>query len=903
MLGHRVLSAWAKSNRNEESLSLRRHSEDAGAVAVHLWEWLPSSTRAYLSAGRSDAEARVLARWLACTHDIGKLSPAFAVQVEPLAGRMRDAGLAMSRTIGRRTDTPHSIVSHRALVTYLHERGWSRRTAATYAVVAGGHHGVPPQVGHLAVAEDRSHYGGPEWAEARTELLEHLTALAGADRYLEQWAQNPLSPEQQALWTAFVIMADWISSSDLFPLGDRGESEETAADAWEALALPPPWCASPRATVDELITTRFGLPGEARANMLQRAVADAASSMNEPGMLVIEAPMGIGKTEAALMASEYLAARFGQGGVFVALPTMATSNAMFDRVLRWIEAQDSISTASAVLAHGKASLQDRYRGLMRRGGFNDVGRDEPQPEHACTAEVVAHHWLSGRKKGLLANFAVGTIDQLLFAGLKAKHLVLRHLGLVNKIVVVDEVHAADHFMMRFLARVLEWLGAYRVPVIIMSATLPTAQRIALVRAYESGRGWDGDDAALRGNIEYPAVTVIDGQRRVIDVPGDSEITRVELERLDDDPAALLERVRSALVEGGCIGIVRNTVARAQETARLLEQHFPGEIVLLHSRFVAQHRADLESHLVGELGRDGRRPIRRIVVGTQVIEQSLDIDFDLMFSDLAPIDLLFQRIGRLHRHRRPRPAPLRTPRLVLTGVDDWDAQPPSAIAPTLRIYGEWPLLCTSAVLDSRDHVDLPDDIAALVQSAYGDPSPALSLWAEQASVARSELDRKTVELESRADAWRIRGPREASTLVGWMNAHLGEVDDARGQARVRDTDEGIDVILTRRCGDEIHLLPQCGGGAIETNFCPSDSAARRALTGTVRLPQMLTHHGIIDRTIDTLEQRMYQGWQESRWLAGELVLELGEDSTAQLMNYDIRYDDIEGLVVTKDGDQP
>lgn len=903
MLGGGVLSAWAKTNRNDESLSLLRHSEDAGAVAVHLWDWLPSSTRAYLSEGRSDAEARVLARWLASIHDIGKLSPAFAVQVESLAGRMRDAGLAMSRTIGRRSDTPHSIVSHRALVTYLHERGWSRRTAGTYAVVAGGHHGVPPQVGQLAGCEDRSHYGGPEWAAARAELLDHLTALAGADRYLPRWAQNPLTPEQQALWTAFVIMADWIASSDLFPLGDRRESETTAADAWNELALPPPWRATPPGTVDELIVTRFGLPGDARANAVQRAVADAAAAMDEPGMLVIEAPMGIGKTEAALMAAEYLAARFGQGGVFVALPTMATSNAMFGRVLRWIEAQDSFSTASAVLAHGKASLQDEYRGLMRRGGLNDVGRDEPKPDHACTAEVVAHHWLAGRKKGLLADFAVGTIDQLLFAGLKAKHLVLRHLGLANKIVIVDEVHAADHFMGRFLTRVLEWLGAYRVPVILMSATLPAAQRIAYVRAYEAGRGWDGDDAALSGHIGYPAVTVIDGRRQVLDVPDDSTVTRVDLERLVDDPDALIERVRSALSEGGCVGIVRNTVARAQETARLLEQHYPGDVVLVHSRFVAQHRADLESGLVAELGRDGRRPTRRIVVGTQVIEQSLDIDFDLMISDLAPIDLLLQRIGRLHRHHRPRPAPLRTPRLVLTGVEDWQAQPPVVTAPIQRIYGDWPLLCALAVLDSREHIDLPADIATLVQEAYGDPSPAQALWGEQATAVRSEFDRKTVQLEARADTWRIRRPRDSATLVGWMAAHLGEVDDARGQARVRDTDEGIDVILTRRCGDEVHLLSQCGGGAIETTFCPSDSTARRALTGTVRLPQMLTHPGIVDRTIDALEQRMYQGWQESRWLAGELVLELDHDSVTRLMDYEIRYDDIEGLVVTKDGDRP
>lgn len=206
----RLRSAWAKSTRDDESLSLLRHSEDAAAVAGHIWDdWLPPSTRALLGDGLSENEARVLARWLAGIHDVGKLSPAFASQVESLAGVMRDAGLDMPMSIARRRDTPHSLVSHRAVVRFLKSRGWSARTAKTYAVVAGGHHGVPPSVTQLAPDEDRGHYGGSEWSSTRDELLDHVSALVGADDYLEHWAQLPLTPQQQALWTAFVIIADW----------------------------------------------------------------------------------------------------------------------------------------------------------------------------------------------------------------------------------------------------------------------------------------------------------------------------------------------------------------------------------------------------------------------------------------------------------------------------------------------------------------------------------------------------------------------------------------------------------------------------------------------------------------------------------------------------------------------
>lgn len=900
----RLRSAWAKSSKADESLSLLRHSEDAVAVAGHIWDdWVPRSTKSLLTEGRTPNEARALAQWLAGVHDVGKLSPAFASQVGPLAGAMRDAGLEMPLAIARRRDVPHSLVSHRAVVGFLIGHGWHRRVAKTYAVVAGGHHGVPPTVSQLSPSEDSGRYGGPEWRDTRNELLEHISVLTGADAHLARWAHVPLTPQQQALWTAFVIMADWIASSDYFPLGDRRESVTTASDAWLDLELPPPWRAAPPSTVDELMRSRFTLPAGATANSVQRAAVDAAASMKEPGILLIEAPMGIGKTEAALAAAEHLAARFGQGGIFVALPTMATSNAMFRRVLSWIESQDSDAVASAILAHGKAHLEDRYRGLLTGKNLTDVGRDTDAHSHACHTEVIAHHWLSGRKKGLLADFAVGTIDQLLFAGLKARHLVLRHLGLVNKVIVVDEVHAADTYMMQFLVRVLEWLGAYRVPVILMSATLPASQRIALVHAYESGRGWTGDDAVLTGNIGYPAITLTAGHREVIAPPHDGQRTTVAIERIDDDPKLLVELLRTALDDGGCVGIVRNTVARAQETARTLDEYFPGEVVLLHSRFVAQHRADLESALISELGRDGNRPHRRIVVGTQVIEQSLDVDFDLMISDLAPIDLLFQRIGRLHRHRRDRPMRLVDARLVLTGVEDWCAQPPRAVAATRRIYGDLQVLRALAVLDRRDRFELPADIATLVQAAYGDDLDTPAEWHDHHVEAQRTHRKRTRELEARARPWRIWEPDESATLVDWLAENVGEVDDARGQARVRDTDEGIEVILTCRIDGDVHLPRQCGGGVVTTDFCPDNAVARRVLTATVRLPLALTHPGIVDRTISALEARMYPGWQESKWLAGELVLELKGDMSTQLMDYDIRYDDIEGLVVSKGDEQP
>ncbi|ORI17031.1 CRISPR-associated helicase/endonuclease Cas3 [Rhodococcus sp. 1168] len=904
MVSRRLESAWAKFNFDtDESLSLVRHSEDAAAIAAHLWDdWLPLSTKAFLANGASDRETRSLAKWLAGTHDVGKLSPAFAVQVPVLAGRMRDAGLKMRSEILFRSEVPHSLVSHRAIRGYFEARGWTRDVATSYAVVAGGHHGVPPVRAQLIKDEMQRHYGGTEWGETREELIGHIGRLTGADEFYDAWSMRPLSPQQQVLWTGFVIVADWIASSDYFALGHRAESVEEAARAWDQLDLPPPWHSTPPATIDELMLDRFELPSGSEPNPIQRAVVDVVRNMAEPGLVIVEATMGTGKTEAALAAAEYIAQKFGQGGVLVALPTMATSNAMFRRVKQWIEHQDPEAVSSLTLAHGKASLEDSYRGLMRRSGFTDIGRDVVVDGRASRTEVIAHHWFSGRKKALLAEFAVGTIDQLLFAGLKARHLALRHLALVNKVVIVDEVHAADVYMMQYLIRVLEWLGAYHVPVLLLSATLPADQRISLVQAYENGRGWAGDDTVLGGDIGYPSVTVVDGFRRIVQVETVTPPVVVGIERLDDDIEKLAARLQRELSDGGCVGIVRNTVRRAQETARALAECFPDAVILLHSRFVAQHRADLERQLVSELGRSGKRPYLRIVVGTQVIEQSLDIDFDLMVSDLAPIDLLFQRIGRLHRHSRGRPAHMSIPRLLITGVEDWSVEVPQAVAQSRGIYGDLHLMRALAVLSSRDVVVLPADIATMVQAAYDQNFDWSQGWAEAGAAAESAFCKKVAELESRASTWRIWQPLENPTLIDWLKQNAGEVGDARGQAKVRDTEEGIDVLLTRSVGGEVYLLDQCGGGTVSTAFPPEDSLARRVLTSSVKLPREFTHPGIVDKTIDLLERRMYEGWQESKWLAGELVIELNSELKATLLDFEIHYDPVEGLVVNRLGEK-
>jgi hypothetical protein len=365
---------------------------------------------------------------------------------------------------------------------------------------------VPPAKSDIALVQGRSDLaGGGPWGAARVAALRWATELVGGPEGFKPYADVALGRPTQALLTAIVIMADWIASdAELFPLEPLStagvlrlpDPERTRARVergWAALAFPQRWTASPLDDVPDAFRTRFGR----EPRLVQVCAVKAAMEQPQPGMVIVEAPMGEGKTEAALLAAETLASRSGADGCFVALPTRATTDAMFARVLGWLRAVPGVpDDISVMLAHGTASLNDEYRGLMSRARVRGVG------EHGDEAGI-AHEWLRGRKRGPLAQFVVGTVDQVLIAGLKSRHLMLRHLALAGKVVIIDEVHAYDVYMSRYLDRVLHWLGAYGTPVVLLSATLPAGRRAELLAAYDSGR--TTEPVAVVDEPGYPVV--------------------------------------------------------------------------------------------------------------------------------------------------------------------------------------------------------------------------------------------------------------------------------------------------------------------------------------------------------------------------------------------------------------
>jgi hypothetical protein len=888
------------------------------------------------------------------------------------------AGLTIPHLLpDERRRLPHSVAGEVLLEQWLCEHhGWSRKTASQLGVVVGGHHGVPPSKGTIMRALDHPElFGAAPWQEAQVALLERAARRTGADEHLSSWKGLLLPQSVQVTLTALVIVADWIASaSELFPLYPTGDQPEESAGrragrAWAELELPRPWHATDAgSSADELVRSRFGWGEGAVARPVQHAAVAEARAMDVPGLLVIEAPMGEGKTEAALLAAEVLAARSGAGGCFVALPTQATTDAMFDRVLAWLGRvpdaviADDARTAtrhratSVALAHGKASLNSTFRELRTSSGPRQVGIDEGDVQLSAHSPAdsegnldgAVHRWMTGRKKGPLADFVVGTIDQLLFTSLRARHLALRHLGMARKVVILDEIHSFDAYMNTYLQSALEWLGAHGVTVVMLSATLPSSLRAELVSAYQRGGSshtdaggdrplrtdWRARAALLRGAAtagdvdtepdltpepaaDYPVLTSLrDGEVTHRTAPPSGRSTRVLLERAPDDTETLVAMLQGALADGGCALVVRNTVARAQQTAQALDEVFNGHVRLVHSRFIGHHRMVNDAWLretFGAPGNGAQRPWRAIVVGTQVVEQSLDVDFDLLVTDLAPADLLLQRIGRLHRHERGpgeslRPAGVRAARCVVVGVRDWFATPPELDRGSVLVYGKHSLLRAAALMEERTKVDrsilLPDDIAPWVQRAYASSPVGPSSWQEEMTAAAHDADRLIAAKRERAKVFRLASPRPAGVpVLGWIDGSVGEADDsAAAQAQVRDTESSIEVLVLQRDDDgQLRLLdgvPDFNQDLVDSERALSPALARAVAGSALRLGGWAVRGVGADRLISGLERNYFPAWQRDPLLSGQLILILDPTGVSHVADMILRYTTAHGLEMSR-----
>ncbi|MFC5904023.1 CRISPR-associated helicase Cas3' [Streptomyces zhihengii] len=768
-------SVWGKSRGLDPGLApypLVRHLLDASAMALHLWDaFLSENQRLRIAEGMGFAgeseRARAVVGLCAGLHDIGKVSGFQFCSRHGASGLSQGLAKDRVRLTGERFghDVAGLQVTQEVLKALGLVAGGEVRAATRMAEVIGGHHGR-----FHRVEDGFSTFLGDEvWAGQRAAHAGVVHAALGRPHVPEVF-----SAAAAVLVCGVVILADWLVSQEDYLRGRQRALEPSLAGHFERSRQD----AAGLLEGAGLARVRLGRKGFGEAygiagepNPLQRSVmGELRGAVGEGlrgGILVVTAAPGDGKSETALEAERVLSEVFGTQGYAFLLPTMATSDQMHSRIAGTLSRQAGRG-GGLTLVHSMAWLNSAYadEGLEAQPVLTCDGDELVRGRGRVEADMRPQRWLRGAKRPLLAQFAVGTIDQALMAVLPVRHNALRMLALSGKTFIVDEAHAYDPYMQTLLGRLLTWLGAYGVPVVLLSATLPGWVSDRLVKEYLQGcghkmrnrKGARSAEPTLSGRtfpVPYPGWLYVDGasarstaiseQRRdeqasarsmelAVQVEPVSREAGVRVRQRQDVIEQLLEPVGSG--EGGTALVVCNTVADAQATYLRLRDRFDrrahhegGTVQLLHARFPADVREARTLDVTAGLGRSGPRPVRRIVVATQVVEQSLDLDADIVISDLAPMSLLLQRAGRCWRHQqhwtrngypdgRGRPAWADAPRLVVLDPIAGTGRVPVQWG---EVYSEHLLSTTSRTLSSLTSgtIAIPGQVQELVEAVHAD----------------------------------------------------------------------------------------------------------------------------------------------------------------------------------------
>ena len=752
---------WGKAGGAGEFHLLPYHSLDVAACGRMLVEHHPS-LRSLLGC-RLGLDGPTLTAWatfVLALHDVGKFSyrfqrlradfPALAKDPPP-AKRYHPRHDTLGWLIWR--EHLQSVV----LQAHVAEQSRNRQMKAALSAWLGtamGHHGQPPSDERFDLNDrftSENQQAASEYCAAVGSLFlgGHRLDIADAKAFAQavKWT---------SWWLAGVaVLCDWLGSNrTLFPYCTEALSLD---QYWHDLALPQAEDAINASGVLPLTASRrtqrelFGYL--AAPTPLQR-LANELPLGETPQLLILEDVTGSGKTEAALTAAHRVQVAGGADGLYMGLPTMATSNAMHRRIVdQGLPEKLFTNPPAVVLTHGAAGMMKspppRTELLPEAPAEGDYDKNE------ASAANLRAAWLSDhRKKALLADLGVGTIDQALLAVLPSRHQSLRLLGLARKVLIVDEVHAYDPYMQRILAALLRFQAYIGGHAILLSATLPRAMRQALMDAFREGLALPPAPIA---DERYPLLTRVD-VGGVQEIPVD---TRPEVAR--DVQVVCIDQVQSALDtllkahrHEQCACWVRNSVDDAIDAwEQLRAAGVPKErLMLFHARFALGDRLDIEKQVLASFGPESGPAERagRILIATQVVEQSLDLDFDVMVTDLAPIDLIIQRAGRLRRHRRNTDGSLckpdqqdqrGTPCLyLLTPAPDDDAGADwlAALLPkTARVY---PDLCrlwrTARLLQEHKAIRMPGAARDLIEGVYGEcPLPAPTAIEDASTAAEAE----------------------------------------------------------------------------------------------------------------------------------------------------------------------
>ncbi len=793
-----ILRFWAKLPHSDQENTISTkfhplicHMIDVAVVTREMWKQvLSTAARQHIAQALTITieQAEIFITFLAALHDLGKASPAFQLRdaAKNLLFLYSDMG---KPPLVKPSDIPHGRVTAKELTQILEKTyGVNRKLARQVSKVIGGHHGSFPTDEEFLTKYPPSGAGQniKSWDKLRSELVIVLLENFNALEVIKNFSIKTVPHAVSMIIAGLVSVADWVgSNSDFFPYEvedfnnlpkfDIQDYLQRATKQAQRALKSLGWLTASQPKQSSTFTELF--PNLQILRPLQKAATELAERIGSPAIAIVEAPMGEGKTETAMYLADHWAAN-NAAGFYIALPTQATSNQMFSRAKAFLNSRYSAENekVNLQLLHGHAALSAEFQ-LLQKEGSKVFKIDGVYADGDCCAtetNVLTAEWFTHRKRGLLAPFGVGTVDQAMLAVLQTRHVFVRLFGLAHKVVIIDEVHAYDAYMSKILERLLEWLAALGSPVILLSATLPKSRRNALLAAYYRGLNNSNKSPNLDHLQQaYPCISWANNQEiAATTISVSPEITRtLKIEwvngHIPDPPNQyfeLAEKLIIALSDGGCAAIICNTVNRAQQVYQALKTYFEFKNIeldldLFHARYLFKDRAEREKRVLSKFGKPKdlkdsndssvKRPFRAILVATQVIEQSLDLDFDLMVTDIAPIDLILQRSGRLHRHQRPRLPKLSQPTL-------WVCKPeisvdcPKFDGLDTLIYDEHILLRSFLALANRSEIEIPESVEPLVEACYNDsalcPMNASTELQAQWQKTKAELANNLQKLE-------------------------------------------------------------------------------------------------------------------------------------------------------------
>jgi len=747
MLRNSYFRYWGKTGKDGDYHLLPFHCLDVAAVASAWWDASPALRRSFaLTCDEQQVRAWLL--FFCALHDYGKFDlrfqfkdPKVFQELNACQGNTRpsekevigywhgEAGLYWFHkdlvSLYGKPDSGNGLFSDEEEPE--HWNSWKRWIEAVT-----GHHGHLKNVEYVADADFSRRIDACCKAADQVARVEWLNALEAL--FLKPAGLNLTSsaPEPSPLLAGLCSIADWLGSrcdSDNFTFQSDPENlndyfvRKVAGDAQRVLDLsgiigkPTPWV-----DIESLLP-----PGKS-PRPLQSLVGGLSL---QAALTIIEGATGSGKTEAALAHAWKLVHAGLAESIIFALPTQATANAMFSR-LQKVAKTIFADSPNLLLAHGHANQNEEFASLKKHRRPDD-GEEQD-------GWIKCSEWLAeSRKRVFLGQIGVCTIDQVLISVLPVRHRFVRGFGVGRSVLIVDEVHAYDAYMYGLLEEVLKQQKAAGGSAILLSATLPEEQKRQLFVAW-------GADLKTEGSGPYPLISTAIGH--IVETCGlpeeeTQETVSVNLEciRVPDmvPDTELLSRLIRAAESGAQVAVICNLVDATQSLYEQLLSEIDGlpiEVDLFHARFRFRDRQNKEKKVIKDFGLEGDRSRGRILVATQVVEQSLDVDFDWLVTQLCPADLLFQRMGRLHRHRkndsiRPPGFSGRLCTVLLPAGDDYGG--------TGAVYANTQVLWrTEQMVLNFAEITFPEAYRTWIDKVYrGDSQDHVPQWVEEASVKFEE----------------------------------------------------------------------------------------------------------------------------------------------------------------------